>query len=62
MRKLADQPAVRSTHVDLIGYFEQAPNPDSRIMLGAERDALGQRKVCVDWRLTANGTEVQIQG
>lgn len=53
VRKLADQPAVRSTHVDLIGYFEQAPNPDSRIMLGAERDALGQRKVCVDWRLTA---------
>lgn len=52
VRKLADQPAVKSTHVDLIGYFEQAPNPDSRIMLGTERDALGQRKVCIDWRLT----------
>ncbi|GAB2534481.1 GMC oxidoreductase [Rhodanobacter koreensis] len=53
VRKLADQPAVKSTHVDLIGYFEQAPNPDSRVTLGTERDALGQRKVCVDWRLTA---------
>ena len=53
VRKLADQPAVQSDHVDLIGYFEQAPNPDSRVMLGTERDALGQRKVCVDWRLTA---------
>ena len=50
VRKLADQPAVKSDHVDLIGYFEQAPNPDSRVMLGTERDALGQRKVCVDWR------------
>jgi choline dehydrogenase-like flavoprotein len=53
LRKLADQPVVKSSHVDLIGFFEQAPNPDSRITLGMERDALGQRKVCVDWRLTA---------
>jgi choline dehydrogenase-like flavoprotein len=51
-RKLTDKPTVRSTHVDVIGYFEQAPNPDSRVTLGDEIDALGQRKVCVDWRLT----------
>jgi len=51
-RKWADKPAVRSSHVDLVGYFEQAPNPDSRVTLGHDRDALGQRKVCVDWRLT----------
>jgi choline dehydrogenase-like flavoprotein len=51
-RKLTGKPAVRSTHVDVIGYFEQAPNPESRVMLGDEVDALGQRKVCVDWRLT----------
>ncbi len=52
MRKLADKPTVKTAYVDLIGYFEQAPNPHSRITLGAERDALGQRKVCVDWQLT----------
>ena len=32
---------------------EQAPNPASRVMLDpADRDALGVRKVVVDWRLT----------
>ena len=52
LQKLADKPVVTSSHVELIGFFEQAPNPDSRITLGAEIDALGKRKVCVDWRLT----------
>lgn len=51
-RKLTDKPTVKSDYVDVIGYFEQAPNPDSRVMLGDEVDALGQRKICVDWRLT----------
>jgi choline dehydrogenase-like flavoprotein len=31
---------------------EQAPNPDSRVVLGEERDALGQRRINLDWRLT----------
>ncbi len=52
LKKLADRPVVSSNHVELTGFFEQAPNPDSRIMLGGETDALGKRKVCVDWRLT----------
>jgi choline dehydrogenase-like flavoprotein len=52
VHKLTDRPAVRNSHVELVGYFEQAPNRDSRITLGDETDALGQRKVCVDWRLT----------
>jgi len=51
-RKLAHKPTVKRDHVALVGYFEQVPNPDSRITLGPETDALGQRKVCVDWRLT----------
>jgi choline dehydrogenase-like flavoprotein len=50
--KLTDRPAVRNSHVELVGYFEQAPNRESRITLGQETDTLGQRKVCVDWRLT----------
>ena len=32
---------------------EQAPNPDSRVTLTDERDDLGQRRVHVDWRLSA---------
>ena len=52
IRRMTRRDTVASTRVDLIGFFEQAPNPDSRITLSDELDALGQRKVCVDWRLT----------
>jgi choline dehydrogenase-like flavoprotein len=31
---------------------EQVPNPDSRVMLGDEVDALGLRRTRLDWRLT----------
>jgi choline dehydrogenase-like flavoprotein len=31
---------------------EQAPNPESRVYLSNERDALGMRRVVLDWRLT----------
>jgi choline dehydrogenase-like flavoprotein len=31
---------------------EQAPNPDSRVRLGDERDALGLRRIELDWRLS----------
>ncbi|MEO6517768.1 MAG: GMC oxidoreductase [Pseudoxanthomonas sp.] len=51
VRKLGNKPTVAADHIDLIGYFEQAPHPDSRITLGQDTDVLGQRKVCVDWRL-----------
>jgi choline dehydrogenase-like flavoprotein len=51
-RKLTARPTVKSRHAELYGFFEQAPNPASRIRLGSEPDALGQPKVCVDWQLT----------
>ena len=31
---------------------EQEPNPESRVRLGGERDALGMRRLIVDWRTT----------
>lgn len=31
---------------------EQAQNPDSRVTLGAERDAFGLRRVALDWQLS----------
>lgn len=37
---------------DIAYEAEQAPNPDSRVTLGTQRDALGQRRVVLDWRLT----------
>lgn len=36
----------------LILDVEQAPNPESRVTLSRERDALGLQRVRVDWRLT----------
>lgn len=51
-RKLRHRPLDSCTHVDLMGYFEQSPNPHSRITLGDSRDAMGMRKVRVDWRFT----------
>ena len=36
----------------LRNYVEQAPNPDSRVTLSKERNALGQRLATLDWRLS----------
>jgi len=33
-------------------HAEQQPNPDSRVRLGPERDALHVPRLCVDWRYT----------
>lgn len=43
------------TRLDRRGLYaviraEQAPNPDSRVRLGADTDALGMRKIQLDWR------------
>lgn len=32
---------------------EQAPNPDSRVILLDERDVLGRKRICLDWRLSS---------
>ncbi|WP_207477027.1 FAD-dependent oxidoreductase [Arenibaculum pallidiluteum] len=42
----------RRRELALIVRAEQAPNPDSRIRLGGERDALGVPRIDLDWRLT----------
>jgi choline dehydrogenase-like flavoprotein len=39
------------TGLYLITRGEQAPNPDSRVLLSAERDALGSRRADLAWRL-----------
>ncbi len=46
--RLVPRPEVRG----LAFFSEQAPNPDSRVTLAAETDALGLRKVRLDWRLS----------
>jgi len=36
----------------LVVRAEQAPNPDSRVRLSQERDAIGMPRVALDWRLS----------
>lgn len=57
---LADgEGAIDPQDPELIGHWlglgcscEQVPNPDSQVTLGEERDALGLRRIRLDWRLT----------
>jgi choline dehydrogenase-like flavoprotein len=47
------QPAQDTSGNPYLGVCgEQSPNPESRIRLGAEEDALGMPRTVVDWRLT----------
>jgi choline dehydrogenase-like flavoprotein len=45
-------PAQAPRFFHLATRQEQAPNPDSRVTLGSERDALGMPRAKLDWRLT----------
>ena len=45
-------PAPGERVFQLFSRQEQAPNPASRVTLGAERDAMGMRRVRFDWQLT----------
>ena len=40
------------TGISVSTRIESTPNPDSRVRLGSERDALGMRRVELDWQLT----------
>ena len=51
LRKLAHRGAVETDRLEIVGYFEQAPNRDSRVSLSDRRDALGLRRIRVDWRM-----------
>lgn len=42
-------------------YVEQTPNPDSRVMLSAKRDALGRQNPRLNWRLQAIDKEGVMQ-
>jgi choline dehydrogenase-like flavoprotein len=50
MEGAAGEPAARA--IFLLNVCEQAPNPQSRVRLGDERDALGMPRVVLEWRLS----------
>jgi len=45
-----DKRRIRLFRLD--NMTEQVPNPESRVILGFDRDSLGQRRVRLDWRLS----------
>lgn len=47
-----DSRSYRFGHLNVLTIAEQAPNPESRVTLRAEQDALGQRKPALDWQLS----------
>jgi choline dehydrogenase-like flavoprotein len=47
-----DDPGFSGVRLGIGCACEQAPNPDSRVMLADDTDALGLRRVRIDWRLT----------
>ncbi|GJM39478.1 MAG: GMC oxidoreductase [Acidimicrobiales bacterium] len=53
---------VPSTAVYLQGLAEQELNPDSRVALGSGTDALGMRRVELDWRYSAADRARVLQG
>lgn len=46
-------PRQRPVRLHVKNVMEQAPNPESRVTLGRERDALGSPKAVLDWRTSA---------
>jgi choline dehydrogenase-like flavoprotein len=62
-RKLAERkfPSIivrsRTNLFSLDFHAEQAPNPESRVTLADDRDALGMSRLLVDWRYTRGDVE-----
>jgi choline dehydrogenase-like flavoprotein len=42
------------TRVNVKYMSEQEPNPESRVLLGSEKDKYGQNKILLDWKVTEN--------
>jgi choline dehydrogenase-like flavoprotein len=47
---LGDRPKGENGKLMIYARAEQSPNPESRVMLGDDVDALGMRRACLDWR------------
>ena len=49
LRKFIPPPIDR---IKILSFAEQSPNPDSRVTLSHEKDALGMNRIKLDWRLS----------
>jgi choline dehydrogenase-like flavoprotein len=52
-RLMLGRPAILpDPQIEIVVDLEQDPNPDSRVMLSAEKDGLGMWRAKVDWRIS----------
>ena len=49
---LGEDASGRSRIIEMATWIEQSPNPESRVTLGNERDALGLRRAQLNWQLS----------
>ena len=67
LQRRVNMPLLRfGTKMNRLGLYvmaraEQAPNPDSRVRLSSERDALGCQRADLDWQLCALDKETMLQ-
>jgi choline dehydrogenase-like flavoprotein len=67
LQRHVSMPLLRSfVKINRMGLYvmaraEQAPNPDSRVCLSTEKDALGCPRADLDWRLSALDKETMLQ-
>jgi choline dehydrogenase-like flavoprotein len=61
MRLLRTVAKVNRMELYVMARAEQAPNPDSRVCLSTERDALGCPKADLDWQLSTLDKETMLQ-
>jgi choline dehydrogenase-like flavoprotein len=59
-RKISFAADAPSRSLELTWNSAQLPNPDSRVLLGTERDPFGFRRVAIDWQVTAGDKEKAI--
>ncbi len=52
-RELGHRAGLGAVPRTIIAVTEQTPNPNSRVSLGIDRDALGMRRLQLDWRHSA---------
>ena len=52
---------INSLSIYVMARAEQAPNPASRVVLSQEKDALGQHRANLDWRMCSLDKETMLQ-
>jgi choline dehydrogenase-like flavoprotein len=56
-KQLKDRVSTGLTNLMVVNYCEQAPNPQSRVYLGTDRDRFGMPRLVLDWIITRRETD-----